>query len=69
MKIIILISALLAITLQLLDRSYYDALSISSFTKIFQLVRVRKKFDKLLDNNQENTIQTEILDQDSAFKR
>jgi len=69
MKIIILLLAFLAITLQILDRSYYDALGIFFFTEIFLLVLVKTKFGKHIDSNQENIILIEIQGRENAFKR
>jgi hypothetical protein len=69
MKIIILLLALVAITLQILDRSYYDALGTSSFTEVFLLVQAKTKFGKHIDSNQGNIILTEIQDREIVFKR
>lgn len=55
--------------MQILDRSYYDALGNFIFMQKFQWVLIKNKSEMLLENVQKNITLIEIQDQDNDLKR
>lgn len=68
MKAIVL-ATLLCLSLQILDRSYYDALCTFHLSQNFLWAQAKKIFEMLSEDYPRNTIQIETLDRDRDSKR
>ena len=65
----VLLFTLLCLSLQILDRSYYDALCTKKLIKNFQLAQVKKIFEMHSENYPRSIIQIETPAQGKDLKR
>ena len=68
MKVIALL-ALISLTFEILDRSYYDTLGTHLFIQSSLSVQVKRTSAMPFEDYQKNIIQIEILVRESALKR
>lgn len=68
MKVIALL-ALISLTFEILDRSYYDSLGTYRFIQNFLSVRVKIKFVRPSEDYQKSIILIETLARGNDFKR
>jgi hypothetical protein len=68
MKIVALL-ALLSLTMEILDRSYYDTLGTYTFTQNFQSVRAKNKSEMPSEGCRKSTTLIETQDREKGLKR